>query len=49
MTRKAAPSTGADSIRSKADRSVDGSPNRLDAVIWALTRLSKIVTNIPIT
>jgi phage terminase large subunit-like protein len=30
------------------DRSVDGSPNRLDAAIWALTRLSKIVTNIPI-
>jgi phage terminase large subunit-like protein len=30
------------------DRAVDGSPNRLDAAIWALTRLSKIVTNIPI-
>jgi phage terminase large subunit-like protein len=30
------------------DRSVDGSRNRLDAAIWALTRLSKIVTNIPI-
>ncbi len=30
------------------DRSVDGSPNRLDAAIWALSRLSKIQTNIPI-
>jgi phage terminase large subunit-like protein len=30
------------------DRDVDGSPNRLDAAIWALSRLSKIQTNIPI-
>lgn len=30
------------------DREVDGSPNRLDAAIWALARLSKIVTDIPI-
>jgi len=30
------------------DRQVDGSPNRLDAAIWGLTRLSKVVTYIPI-
>ena len=30
------------------NRSVDGSPNRLDAAIWALTRLSKIRTEISI-
>jgi phage terminase large subunit-like protein len=30
------------------DRDVDGSPNRLDAAIWALSRLSKVVTDIPI-
>ena len=30
------------------DRSVDGSPNRLDAMIWGITRLSKIITHIPI-
>ena len=30
------------------DRSVDGSPNRLDAMIWSITRLSKVVTDIPI-
>jgi phage terminase large subunit-like protein len=30
------------------DRDVDGSPNRLDAAIWALSRLSKVVTEIPI-
>ena len=30
------------------DRAVDGSPNRLDAAVWALTRLSKIVVDIPI-
>jgi hypothetical protein len=30
------------------DRSVDGSPNRLDAMIWGITRLSKIITQIPI-
>jgi hypothetical protein len=29
------------------DRAVDGSPNRLDAV-WGLTRLSKVITQIPI-
>jgi len=31
------------------DRSVDGSPNRLDAAVWALTRLSKVITEIPIS
>ena len=30
------------------DRAVDGSPNRLDAAIWGLTRLSKLITHIPI-
>jgi len=30
------------------DRSVDGSPNRLDAMVWGITRLCKIVTDIPI-
>jgi phage terminase large subunit-like protein len=30
------------------DRSVDGSPNRLDAMIRGLTRLSKIITHISI-
>jgi phage terminase large subunit-like protein len=30
------------------DRDTDGSPNRLDAAIWALTRLSKVLTAIPI-
>lgn len=30
------------------DRATDGSPNRLDAMVWGLTRLSKIITNIPI-
>jgi phage terminase large subunit-like protein len=30
------------------NRDVDGSPNRLDACVWALTRLSKVITNIPI-
>src|SRR6516162_1264842 len=30
------------------DRAVDGSPNRLDAMIWGITRLSKIITQIPI-
>jgi phage terminase large subunit-like protein len=30
------------------DRDVDGSPNRLDAAIWALTRLSKVLVSIPI-
>jgi phage terminase large subunit-like protein len=30
------------------DRTRDGSPNRTDAAAWALTRLSKIITNIPI-
>lgn len=30
------------------DRAVDGSPNRLDALVWGLTRLSRVVTHIPI-
>lgn len=30
------------------DRDVDGSPNRLDAAVWGLTRLSKVKTEIPI-
>ena len=30
------------------DRSVDGSPNWLDAMIWGITRLSKIITQVPI-
>ena len=30
------------------DRDVDGSPNRLDAAIWALTRLGKVITSVPI-
>jgi phage terminase large subunit-like protein len=30
------------------DRAVDGSPNRLDAAVWSLTRLAKVVTQIPI-
>jgi phage terminase large subunit-like protein len=30
------------------NREVDGSPNRLDACVWALSRLSKIQTSIPI-
>jgi phage terminase large subunit-like protein len=30
------------------DRKVEGSPNRLDAAIWGLTRLSKAITQIPI-
>ena len=30
------------------DRAVDGSPNRLDAQVWSLTRLSKVITHIPI-
>ena len=30
------------------DRAVDGSPNRLDAAVWGLTRLSKVITYIPI-
>jgi phage terminase large subunit-like protein len=29
-------------------RDVDGSPNRLDAANWALSRLAKIQTTIPI-
>jgi phage terminase large subunit-like protein len=29
------------------DRRVDGSPNRLDAAVWALSRLSRVVTDIP--
>jgi phage terminase large subunit-like protein len=30
------------------DRAVDGSLNRLDAMVWGLTRLSKVITYIPI-
>jgi hypothetical protein len=30
------------------DRAVDGSPNRLDAAVGGLTRLSKVITHIPI-
>jgi phage terminase large subunit-like protein len=30
------------------DRAVDGSPNRLDAAVWVLTRLSSVKTHIPI-
>src|SRR5262245_24549817 len=30
------------------DRAVDGSLNRLDAMVWGLTRLSKVITHIPI-
>ena len=30
------------------NRAVDGSPNRLDAAVWGLTRLSKVITHIPI-
>jgi phage terminase large subunit-like protein len=30
------------------DLTVDGSPNRLDAMVWGLTRLSKVITQIPI-
>jgi phage terminase large subunit-like protein len=30
------------------DREVDGSPNRLDAAVWALSRLCKVITEIPI-
>jgi len=30
------------------DRDKDGSPNRLDAGVWCLTRLSKIIYDLPI-
>ena len=30
------------------DGAADGSPNRLDAMVWGLTRLSKVITQIPI-
>jgi len=30
------------------DRDKDGSPNRLDAAVWALTRLSKVITELAI-
>jgi phage terminase large subunit-like protein len=30
------------------DRDKDGSPNRLDAMVWAVTRLSKVITSVPI-
>ena len=29
-------------------RDADGSPNRLDAMVWALTRLCRIITEVPI-
>ena len=29
------------------DRAVDGSPNRLDAMVWGLSRLSRVVMHIP--
>jgi hypothetical protein len=29
-------------------RAVDGSPNRLDAAVWGLTRLSMVIAQIPI-
>jgi phage terminase large subunit-like protein len=29
------------------NRDVDGSPNRLDACVWVLTRLSKIIVDLP--
>jgi hypothetical protein len=35
-------------ISREQDRAVDGSPNRLDAMVWGLTRLSKVITQIPI-
>jgi phage terminase large subunit-like protein len=28
------------------DRTIHGSPNRLDAMVWSVTRLSKIVTDL---
>jgi phage terminase large subunit-like protein len=30
------------------DRDKDGSPNRLDAMVWGINRLSKVLTEIPI-
>jgi phage terminase large subunit-like protein len=30
------------------DRAIHGSPNRLDAMVWSVARLSRVVTNIPI-
>jgi phage terminase large subunit-like protein len=30
------------------DRAVDGSPDRVDALVFAITRLSKVITSIPI-
>jgi len=30
------------------DRAVDGSPNRLDALVWGLTRLGRIIAHVPI-
>jgi phage terminase large subunit-like protein len=30
------------------DRNVDGSPNRLDAAVWGLTRLGRVVVDIPV-
>jgi phage terminase large subunit-like protein len=36
------------SLSREWDRAVDGSSNRLDAMVWGLTRLSKVITHIPI-
>ena len=30
------------------DRAVDGSPNRLDAMVWGLSRLCRVLTRVPI-
>jgi phage terminase large subunit-like protein len=30
------------------DRAIHGSPNRLDAMVWSVTRLARVVTKIPI-
>jgi phage terminase large subunit-like protein len=30
------------------DRAIHGSPNRLDAMVWSVTRLTRVVTEIPI-
>jgi len=30
------------------DRAVDGSPNRLDAMVWGITRLARVVVDVPI-
>jgi phage terminase large subunit-like protein len=30
------------------DRTIHGPPNRLDAMVWSVTRLSRVVTDVPI-